>query len=189
MSQLELSECANVSQGAISNLELRGSASNRSAQMLADCLEVNVRWLTTGEGPMTIEESQATIEAFVVPLLSDEEAIDWESSHKKENLETVAFALLKEKRGKNMFAIIVKGASMNPRFFDGDTLLVDPERTPINDDFVLVKTANQKTVLRKIIVETDGLFVKCLNPDFGKNLDEITSEDVVGVISAKQETF
>jgi len=127
MSQIVLARCAEISQSAISNLEMRSSQSSQHTQVLADCLGVNIRWLSTGMGePRSTEGIDHVV--INVPVLSWVQAGAWAEIQDQTFDVWMPYAVKKQDKGKIMFALKVSGISMEPDFTDGDTILVDPEK-------------------------------------------------------------
>ncbi len=190
MSQIDLAKCAEVSQSAISNLEMRGSQSSQHTQTLADCLGVNIRWLATGEGePRSTEEVDHVV--ISVPVLSWVQAGAWAEMQDETFDDWMPYAVKRKDKGKKMFALKVSGISMEPDFKDGDTILVDPEKDADNGDYVVVRLKNENAAtFKKLLVEGDQKFLKAMNPIWEPQLQKINGEaDLIGVVIAKQTLF
>lgn len=190
MSQIDLAKCAEVSQSAISNLEMRGSQSSQHTQTLADCLGVNMRWLATGVGePRSTEEVDHVV--INVPVLSWVQAGAWAEVHDQTFDVWMPYAVKRKDKGKKMFALKVSGISMEPDFKDGDTILVDPDKTADNGDYVVVRLKDENAAtFKKLLVEGDQKFLKAINPIWEPQLQRINGEaDLIGVVIAKQTLF
>lgn len=68
--------------------------------------------------------------------------------------------------GDRTYALRVLGASMEPRFFEGDLIFVDPDREPANGDFVVVRLDERsEATFKKLRVENDGdMWLEAINP-------------------------
>lgn len=87
-------------------------------------LGVNPRWWTTGEGDMFIKNFN---EGDEIPILADIPAGDWEFWIDSRPVDYAEERIsLPGVRGENLFAIRVKGDSMEPRLNEGDILVLDP---------------------------------------------------------------
>lgn len=84
------------------------------------------------------------------------------------------------KCGKNGYALIVEGSSMSPRFEPGDRIYVNPD-FQVNDlktgDLVIVSCEGQsKATFKKLIIETNGLYLEPLNPDWPERMILLTDD-------------
>jgi SOS-response transcriptional repressor LexA len=87
------------------------------------------------------------------------------------------------------FVLRVKGASMEPRFGNGDLIFVDPEVTAESGKYVVVRDAgSNEAEFKQLIVEGGRHYLKALNPDWPDRIIE-TNEDtqVCGVVVFKGE--
>jgi phage repressor protein C with HTH and peptisase S24 domain len=57
----------------------------------------------------------------------------------------------------NAYAIRCRGASMMPRIRDGEFVVVEPNRTPIPGDDVLVKHIDGRVMVKRFLYERDGM--------------------------------
>ena len=76
------------------------------------------------------------------------------------------------------FAVKMSGCSMEPRFFDGTTLVFDAERQPITGDFVLLCSSKEQARVMQFFEKNDVHFVKCLNPNCSDYELSILAKDV-----------
>lgn len=100
-----------------------------------------------------------------LPLLALNQVINW--------LEHPSSIILKKfvrtdiPVSKNSYAIQLSDSTMQPRFFEGTLLIIDPEYSPENQDFVVAQLHNQKTVtFKQLLVDGENHYLKPLNPDF-----------------------
>lgn len=66
--------------------------------------------------------------------------------------------------GPHAYALRVRGDSMEPRFHDGDIIVVDPERTPVPGSFVVVRFDNaEEATFKQLVVDAGRRYLKPLN--------------------------
>jgi SOS-response transcriptional repressor LexA len=87
------------------------------------------------------------------------------------------------------FILCVKGASMEPRFHNGDLVFVDPDATADSGNYVIVQLEDSdEATFRQLIVEGGRTYLKALNPDWPDRIIEITENArVCGVVVFKGE--
>ena len=83
----------------------------------------------------------------------------------------------------------VKGASMEPKFGNGDLIFVDPEKTAANGKYVVVRFAgSDEAEFKQLIVEGGRRYLKALNPDWPNRIIELNSNATIcGVVVFKGE--
>jgi len=72
-------------------------------------------------------------------------------------------------KGRNLFALKVLGDSMEPRFHEGDVIIINPNIHPRSGDFAVVKLLDTEEVIFKKYIEREkeGLIIlKPLNPEY-----------------------
>jgi SOS-response transcriptional repressor LexA len=181
VTQTELAECVGVSQAAIAGLELRKGNKSGFTSQIADCLEINVQWLATGTGQMEKPEPTPVTQIPVIRWTDihcwqDAEPVRWIPWHKRES--TVS----------EVFALEISGVSMEPEFGDGDHIVIDPDKEPSHNDFVIIEVADEYPILRQFIIEGGRTFARALNPDWTPRLEPIES-DVCGVVIQKSRNY
>jgi phage repressor protein C with HTH and peptisase S24 domain len=66
----------------------------------------------------------------------------------------------------NAFALYAEGESMQPRYFAGELLFVNPNRPITPNCFVAIELTDGRGLVRQFLRRThDGIFVRRLNPD------------------------
>jgi len=128
LSQKEFGEMLGISQRQVSAICMGQRKIN---PMLLEImkLKLNLReqWLLKGEPPMYRKNPE--IENPDLPVLADIPAGDWKywiDSYTTKSADTWISA--PGINGENLFAIRVEGDSMEPRFHEGDILVIDPHR-------------------------------------------------------------
>lgn len=99
--------------------------------------------------------------------------------------------LYSELGGGRVFALRVEGDSMEPEFCEGDYILVDPERTPAPNDFVIAKLEEDNSATFKQLKHREGKTVlHPLNPAYPDiEIGESSSARIVGVVVEKKRFF
>jgi SOS-response transcriptional repressor LexA len=83
--------------------------------------------------------------------------------------------------GANVFALRVKGDSMEPEFVEGDIIIVNPHIAPKPGDFVIVKNEeNGEATFKQLKKYGDTLILHPLNPKYPDI--EITSRHKIRII-------
>lgn len=91
--------------------------------------------------------------------------------------------------GQRTFILSVKGASMEPRFHNGDLVFVDPDATAESGNYVIVQLEGaDETTFRELIIEGGHTYLKALNPDWPDRIIEIDKNATIcGVVVFKGE--
>ena len=93
------------------------------------------------------------------------------------------------KCSQDSFVLRVRGASMEPKFHEGDLIFVDPDVSPDNGKYVVVRLddSNEAT-FKQLIIEEGKQYLKALNPDWPNRIIEVNEEATIcGVIVFKGE--
>lgn len=206
MSQTNLGARLGVSHAAVSSWEKgRSKPSSGKFEKLAEVLGVTVNWLMTGkidaenektrlsprkkslqseldigsiqfhqfdhENRLPVRGARAGDGGIVV---SKRAAIDWVD--RPERLKDVADA----------YALYVLNDSMEPKYRQGDLLLIDPHKPPRTLDYIVIvkeQDDDEMVILVKQLVERDddGMLVRQFSPrlDFRISTDEIDAVHLV----------
>lgn len=93
--------------------------------------------------------------------------------------------------GPRAYALRVDGDSMEPRFPDGCTIIVDPDREPRHKSFIVVRLdGSDQATFKQLIIEGGKRYLKPLNPRYP--IMELAETAVIcGVVrqSLQVETF
>ena len=89
------------------------------------------------------------------------------------------------------FVLRVRGASMEPKFHEGDLIFVDPKVTPAHGHYVIVQLDNlSEATFRQLITEGKRQYLKALNPDWPERIIELDSgASICGVVVFKGEVI
>ena len=73
-------------------------------------------------------------------------------------------------------------------FVDGDTITIDPDRTPVNGCFVIAKDG-EKTTFKQLVIDGASVFLKPLNSRYP--VKDMTGVDfqVIGVVVNKEKRY
>ena len=72
------------------------------------------------------------------------------------------------------FILFVKGASMEPKFHNGDLVFVDPDAIADSGHYVIVQLEDaDEATFRQLIIEGGHSYLKALNPDWPSRIIEI----------------
>lgn len=87
------------------------------------------------------------------------------------------------------FALSVRGDSMEPRFVEGDTIIVDPELEARTGDFVIVRLDDaQEATFKQLVIDGPQRFLKPLNARYPV-IPINGNATVVGVVVEKRQVF
>jgi hypothetical protein len=87
------------------------------------------------------------------------------------------------------YVLRVKGASMEPKFANGDLIFVDPDIAPESGKYVIVRLAgSDEADFKQLIVEAGRHYLKALNPDWPDRITEMGEDaGICGVVVFKGE--
>lgn len=156
VSQKALAETSGISQGSISRIE-RGVQSNLTADTFRRLGEAMVKLvpLSAETGEMFLQEEIVPLPqwnyARPLPVLSWVQAGAW-----TEMQEPIAAGYSSEgdpvvtdkNVGPQAFALKVQGRSMEPRFFEGDVIIIDPGLECCTGDLCVARINDQTTFKR-----------------------------------------
>ena len=195
ISQPELAKRAKVTKSAVSQWE-NGSTKELKADHLlavAKALNVSPDWLATGRGPkhrnQDIDQGPEP-KASLIPLLAWTQVRDWhETGGPRSSIAIPERVPVVGTFGPRAFALHVCGDSMEPAFFEGDTIIVDPDRAPKGRDYVIVigKPTSEPT-FKQLLVEVDERYLKPANRRY-HILPMTPDMTIVGVVVMKTRVY
>lgn len=196
-----LSDVLGVKANTIYSWINRGSVG--APEVIIDkCKDIRLAWILTGEGPM-LEPKQNHEEAETsnvapyreprqilrVPLISWVQAGDFVDpncqttpGYAEEYEETSSTS------SRRAFALRIKGDSMEPEFTEGDIVIVDPDRTPENGNFIIAKNGTEAT-FKQYIIDGSSVFLKPLNSRYP--IKDMTGVEfnIAGVVVEKKKRY
>lgn len=128
------------------------------------------------EPSIIVEESNvvpAVPPQFRVPVISWVRAGHFDTLLDQRTLDDVTqWVYLDKQPGPRAFGLHVKGPSMEPRFQEGDYLVVDPDVEWSDGDFVILGNGNEEATFKQIIRDGSDWWARPLNPQFAaKKMD------------------
>ncbi len=128
-----------------------------------------------------------------VPIISWVEAGQWSSAVDDFPVDMADDYVYTDTKGSNLFALRVVGSSMEPRFHEGDIIIVNPNIEPRSGDFAVAKLLDTEEVIFKkyILREEEGqVILKPLNPEFDEiHLGRDERFSIIGRVVEKKEIF
>ncbi len=187
MSQAELARRIGVVQQTVSYICNSKSTIQRSAYLtnIADALGVNANWLQTGVGSKTDialpeEVARGVARVTQVPVIRFEHVRDFCEGRSPQPQRVV----ISESVGEDGFAITLPDdKSMNPRFSEGNLLVIDPDVTPEPGDYVVALLHSGEAVLRRYRRRAGEGVLVAENTDWG----ELTQDDVEQIVGTMVE--
>lgn len=128
----------------------------------------------------------------VVPLISEVQAGNWEEAiNNYQPGDGERGILCSVPHSRHTFALRVSGASMEPKFHKGEIIVVDPEQSFNNGDYIVARRLdNQKATFKQLISEGGEYYLKALNPHWPEQIIVVDTEwEVCGVVISRQEYF
>ncbi|ENY4535764.1 LexA family protein [Salmonella enterica] len=82
-----------------------------------------------------------------------------------------------------IFALRIKGDSMEPEFKEGDTVIIDPAVYPHPGEFVVAKNGDHEATFKKFREKADGSYeLVPLNPDYSVLDSELHDVTIIGTM-------
>lgn len=171
LTQYQLADLVGVAQTSIQKLERGDTKNPRNIEALARGLQCSPEFLRFGIGD-NINSNVAPGPALksAVPLISWVQAGAWSEISEIKAYDAERY-LCPVKCSDLTFALKVQGVSMEPKFFDGDLIFVDPEAECIHGSYVVARLDddNQAT-FKQLIIESGHKFLKAANPNWPEQL-------------------
>jgi SOS-response transcriptional repressor LexA len=134
--------------------------------ILAEQLQVNERWLRTGEGPMSEDASSLNL---LAPLgITQDVPVYPLSQLHKEISHTITCIL---PYTSEFYGIVLSSEAMSPRFPMGSILILDALAVTRDGDFVLAADPlYPEPVFRQLLITNDMLHLHAHNPKFERSV-------------------
>lgn len=68
--------------------------------------------------------------------------------------------------GRHTYALVVKGDSMAPDFPEGMRLVVEPDMSADNGDFVIAKNGDNEATFKQLVMDGGVFYLKPINPRY-----------------------
>ncbi len=177
MTQAQLGLIAGLAQNSIHNIESGETKRPRKIDALAEALNCTPEYLLFGIGETQADKKSAnnnvslgpTLKA-AVPLISWVQAGAWSEISEIKAYDAERY-LCPVKCSDLTFALKVQGVSMEPKFYEGDLIFVDPEAECIHGSYVVARLDdNNEATFKQLIIESGQKFLKAANPNWPEQL-------------------
>ncbi len=185
LSQGDLANKSNVSQGLISGLESGRNKSSKELYKIAKALDKSVQFLIDGETDHLDNNIDLSKKLELVgrPI----PVISWIAAGSFSSIETVLRDTEVDETlppnkdcGKNGYGLIVTGNSMLPKFEPEDRLYVNPDfqvsDLKTNDLVIVSCTGDSEATFKKIIIEGESKFLEPLNPNWPEKIIKMSDD-------------
>ncbi|KAB1852266.1 LexA family transcriptional regulator [Acinetobacter tandoii] len=210
--QAEVAEAVKMSQPAYQALESGRNQKSSFLPMIASFLNVDVLWLTTGNGTedtkpsdkpdnIQLESNVSILDAPLqaIPLLDYVQAgLFHEVGYDGLNPLGTSWTTYKSARPECVFSLKVEGSSMSPEFQPGDEIVVDGSLEAKPGALVIaqeIKHGEARTTFKKYRViginefGVDIIELVPLNPDFPTLNSNQIDISIIGVVVAHNRKF
>ena len=179
-----LAKEAGVAIGTIQKLMTDPSCNPTIASIEAICnvLDVSISEIL-GQKEKLNASNVFLLEWEELPLiLSNTEYLSKLANNKRETIKTSCPV------SKHSFALKIRDNTMLPLFPEHTTLIFDPDKTPRDNNYVIVKINNHKSILfKQLIIDKPFEYVISINPLFRENTIKLESSDkIIGVLIQSQ---
>lgn len=91
-------------------------------------------------------------------------------------------------KSKHVFALLVQNDSMEPEFFKGDIIVVDPEKKAANGSYIIARNGTE-TTLKQYVTDGASVFLKPVNDRYP--IRDMTGVDfqIIGVVIEKRKRY
>lgn len=127
-----------------------------------------------------------------VPLISWVQAGDWCEAHDPYAVGDAELWLpAADNYSENAYALRVRGASMEPRFREGEIIVINPDGAADSGKFVIARKEGSKEVtFKQLIREGDEAYLKAINPQWPEPIIRMDEAwHICGVVACKMEIF
>ena len=169
--QVKLSELSGITQQTIQKIEDGTTKNPRNIEALATALQCTPEYLRFGISDNTNSNVAPgpTLKA-AVPLISWVQAGAWSEINEIKAYDAERY-LCPVNCSDLTFALKVQGVSMEPKFYDGDLIFVDPEAECIHGSYVVARLDdNNEATFKQLIIESGQKFLKAANPNWPEQL-------------------
>lgn len=199
--QGQLAAAAGVSQGTIGNIEAGTRQAKASLIPIADALGVSYKWLVNEEGPKHLAEERSSVYLVDNP---DYPSVRRVLLHLQAGVTGFAIETDAEDRAPIVFrrewferngykpdkliAVRVKGASMEPGLFDGDTIVINTAQIEPQDGAVYAVNYEGEAVVKRLVRDAGQWWLSSDNPDHGRYPRKLAngSSIIIGQVVHKQ---
>ena len=179
MTQTELAKKLGITHAAVHQWESDLSSPNAfNLIALLKIFDCNAEWLLQGTGIDSIKEKYDDDNVIKIPVLTDNEILNINLG---QNIQQEWLVCTRKNIHEHCFSYRINNNSMLPVFLNGDVVIIDPEKQPETDCFVLVKIGNSLFIRRYILEDTKFSLVP-LNPDYSVISNQEQQVKILGVV-------
>ena len=143
------------------------SVGDKLARKLEEAMDKPYGWMDRVNDGENDKTSAAVDTINYVPLIDKSTACRYQSYTDSRQYESTERIPVPIPVGKRAFAIRVLADSMEPRFLNGDIIIIDPDIEPKPLDFVLaLDTSSNNIAFKQLIEDGKRSFLKPLNPRY-----------------------
>lgn len=124
-----------------------------------------------------------------IPVISWVRAGDWAETCNIFRPEDVEDWIQSDVSGEYIFALRVKGDSMEYLFYGGDIIIVNPQIQPEINDFVIVKNHHNETTFKQLKKYGDKYVLRPLNEKYPEMEEKKGEFKIIGVVVEKRRKF
>lgn len=179
-----LADGMGISRQALNYL-LANTNGGKYTSHIAEILNINPDWLSSGEGDLTLTTGSSN----TIPLLKLENVSAWLNGTLQDLYETIPAECHET---SDTFAIILDNSSMETEFAKDSVLVFRPSTNPSNGDYVLARLNinNQEPnfIFRKYVTDGSGVYLKALDPTF-RTITAQDSFDIIALLIEQRRRF
>ncbi|EGI73239.1 regulatory protein Cro [Pseudoalteromonas distincta] len=171
LTQANLAELAGIIQQSLQKIESGSTKNPRNLKALADALDCTPEFLQFGIAEsINSNVSPGPDIKSTVPLISWVQAGAWSEINEIRECDAERFMCPVNASSKT-FALRVQGVSMEPKFYEGDLIFVDPEAECIHGSYVVARLDDDNhATFKQLIIESGHKFLKAANPNWPEQL-------------------
>lgn len=125
-----------------------------------------------------------------IPVLRWEQLGDWELVILNSEQQNLDYTSVDHLSMQGRFALRVRGEAMWPQFQEDSFLIIDPERNPLNRDFVIVYIKETKDFLfRQLFTESNYRLLKPVNNLFPVIKMQENDDQIIGVVIQTKKSY
>lgn len=191
LTQVKLSEMIGIAQQSLQRIEDGTTKTTKKINELAKALQCTPEFLQFGVTEnINNNVSPGPDIKSTVPLISWVQAGAWSEINEIRECDAERFMCPVNASGKT-FALRVQGVSMEPKFYEGDLIFVDPEAECIHGSYVVARLDDDNhATFKQLIIESGHKFLKAANPNWPEQLIPINGNcTLVGKIIFAGKSF
>ncbi|ALS32742.1 hypothetical protein PTRA_a1544 [Pseudoalteromonas translucida KMM 520] len=191
LTQVKLSEMIGIAQQSLQRIEDGTTKTTKKINELAKALQCTPEFLQFG----VIENINSNVSPgpaikATAPLISWVQAGAWSEISEIKAYDAERF-MCPVNCSDLTFVLKVQGVSMEPKFYEGDLIFVDPEAECIHGSYVVARLDdNNEATFKQLIIESGQKFLKAANPNWPEQLIAINGNcTLVGKIIFAGKSF